>query len=331
MNNHGFDRLLGDSFLILIPVYNDWEALELLIQSLDSALTKGNIQADVLIVNDGSTLSIKEGDWAGLQFRAIRIVECLDLARNLGHQRAIAVGLAYIHDEKRADAIIIMDADGEDDPEDVPRLIETFGHQNGGKIVFAQRIKRSEGWIFRAFYSLYKGIYRTLIGSKVRFGNFSIVPGDFLPKLVVISEIWNHFAAGVVKAKIPYAEIPTKRSSRLAGRPRMSFVPLVIHGLGAISVNADVIGVRALVTALLLILISIIGILIVVAIRTFTSLAIPGWASFVTLSFLILLTQAVMMAMLFIFIILNNRSGLTFIPRRDYRHFLLSVRRLYQR
>ncbi|HEV2861480.1 MAG TPA: glycosyltransferase [Pyrinomonadaceae bacterium] len=318
--------------IILIPVYNDWESSGLLVPLVDSVLAADGLRAEVLFVDDAST---KPDDgarrWPERRFEAVTLVEVLELGRNLGHQRAIAVGLAHVHAKKRCGAIVIMDADGEDDPKDIPRLLRVFHEQGESKVVFAQRTKRSEAWTFRLFYYLYRGMYRGLTGTKVRFGNFSVIPCGLLPKLVVVSELWNHYAAGIMKARIPYVEISTTRGRRLAGRSRMNFVSLVIHGLGAISVHADVIGVRALVATLLLSLVTIVGISVVVLIRVFTDLAIPGWASSLTVLFLILLTQAVMMASLFVFIILNNRSNLGFIPRRDYEQFVLTVRPLYSR
>jgi len=329
MSNLNVKQLAGSSIIILIPVYNDWEALELLIGALDAKLAESKLEADILLIDDGSTSSHDRWRRAGGTYPAIGNIEILELSRNLGHQRAIAVGLAYVRHKRRCNAVVIMDADGEDSPEDVPRLIEMFSSQQGRRVVFARRAERSESRVFKMFYSLYKVIYFLLTGAKVRFGNFSVVPYDLLLKLVVVSEIWNHYAAGVMKARIPYVEIPTKRGKRLSGDSRMNFVSLVIHGLGAISVHSDVIGVRALAAMLSLILVSLVGILVVVILRLFTDLAIPGWASFVTLSFFVLLMQAVMMALLFIFIILSNRSNLVFIPGRDYEQFVLSVNRVY--
>ena len=137
-----------------------------------------------------------------------------------------------------------------------PRLIGAFDSQPERRVVFAQRARRSESNVFKTFYGLYKAVYFLLTGAKVRFGNFSVVPYDILPKLTVVSEIWNHYAAGIMKARIPYVEVPTKRGMRLSGHSRMNFVSLVIHGLGAVSVHSDVIGVRALVAMLALILVS---------------------------------------------------------------------------
>src|SRR5215468_3801078 len=321
--------LAGSPIIILIPVFNDWEALEPLIRALDEKLAETNLNVDILLIDDGSTNAYDRRGWVKRRYLAVGTIEILELSRNLGHQRAIAVGLAYVQHKRWCEAVVIMDADGEDSPEDVPRLIDAFVSQQESRVVFAQRARRSESKAFKIFYGLYKAVYFLLTGAKVRFGNFSVVPYDLLPKLTVVSEIWNHYAAGIMKARIPYVEVPTKRGLRLSGHSRMNFVSLVIHGLGAVSVHSDVIGVRALVAMLAIIIVSMAGILVVVILRVFTGLAIPGWASFVTLSFFVLMMQAVMMALLFIFIILSNRSNLVFIPRRDYENFVLSVERVY--
>jgi glycosyltransferase involved in cell wall biosynthesis len=325
------DRPASAPFIILIPVYNDWAALELLFDALDSALAQGNLTAEILAVDDGSTSPYKETLGDRPRFSAIQGIEILELARNLGHQRAIAVGLAYIEDNKACEAVVVMDADGEDDPKDVPNLIRAYEDEERGKVVFARRARRSESWAFKVCYSLYRAIYYMLSGSKVRVGNFSIIPYELLRRLVVVSEIWNHYAAGILKAKIPYTEVPTNRSRRLVGRSRMSFVSLVMHGLGAISVHGDVVGVRALIATVLLILFSAVAISIVVVIRATTDLAIPGWASTLTTSFFIILMQAVMVALLFSFMILGSRSSSGFLPRRDYLYFVLGPRKVYPR
>jgi glycosyltransferase involved in cell wall biosynthesis len=318
-------------FIILIPVYNDWSALEMLLGALDTALLASNLTAEILVVDDGSASTYKDEGMPEWAFKAIRSVEILELARNLGHQRAITIGLAYIEDNKRCQAVVVMDGDGEDDPKDVPRLIQAYREEDRSKVVFALRAKRSESLAFRVCYSLYRASYFMLSGSKVRFGNFSIIPYPLLRRLVVVSEIWNHYAAGVLKAKIPYKEIPTNRSRRLLGRSRMSFVSLVMHGLGAISVHGDVAGVRALIATVLLIAVSLIAISIVVVIRATTDLAIPGWASTLTASFFIILMQAVMVALLFAFMVLNSRSSSGFLPRRDYVYFVSSTRKIFPR
>src|SRR5204862_1949020 len=121
---------------------------------------------------------------------------------------------------------------------------------------------------------------------------FSIVPASQLQRLVVVSELWNHYAAAVFKARIPRSSIPTQRGERLSGKSRMNFVALVVHGLSALSVHSEIIGVRLLVVAL--VVVGLMGALLgaVVGVRLFTSLAIPGWATAAGGLLLVLLAQA---------------------------------------
>ena len=77
-----------------------------------------------------------------------------------------------------------MDADGEDNPADVPRLVAELAAQGGRTIVFAQRIRRSEGFVFTFLYQLYRLAHRVLTGIPVQVGNFSIVPCALLDRLV---------------------------------------------------------------------------------------------------------------------------------------------------
>src|SRR5438128_11405811 len=112
-----------DRLLILIPNYNDWRSLELHVRNLDRTLLAHQIEADLLIVDDGSTIP-PGGTFGNETYQLLGRVEVLKLRRNLGHQRAIAIGLAYVETHIPAPAVVVMDADGEDDPADVPRLIQ---------------------------------------------------------------------------------------------------------------------------------------------------------------------------------------------------------------
>ena len=315
------------SIVILIPIFNDWESLALLLPRLDDALAARGLEADVLVVDDGSTAE-PDRDATARPFGALRRIDVLRLRRNLGHQRAIAVGLAYVEDQLQAEAVVVMDGDGEDDPADVPRLLEHLQADRQGRIVFADRTRRSESLVFRVFYSWYKFLHHLLTGQKVRVGNFSAIPRRRLTSLVVVSELWNHYAAGVIRSRQPYCSIPTHRSQRLRGRSTMNFVSLVTHGLSAISVYSDVVGVRLLVMSVLLAGLSFAGMVVAFLVRLMTDRAIPGWTTSTVGLLLILLAQAVMAAFLFSFMILGARHGSPFLPRRDYFFYVGSVRTL---
>ena len=104
---------------------------------------------------------------------------------------------------------------------------------------------------FAVFYHLYRHLHRALTGVRVRVGNFSILPFAYLSTLVAMSELWNHYAAAVFRSKLAFRMIPIPRGTRIAGSSKMNFVALVSHGLSAISVFGDIVGVRLLIASLL--------------------------------------------------------------------------------
>src|SRR5579864_4228150 len=120
----------GESLLILIPSFNDWAALRLLLPGIDRAMTRSKWSASLLIVDDASTDPIPD-DWPGDNFDALESVTVLHLRCNLGHQRAIALGLYHAHEFTDAAAVLVMDGDGEDRAEDLPKLLEEF--ERGGR------------------------------------------------------------------------------------------------------------------------------------------------------------------------------------------------------
>jgi polyisoprenyl-phosphate glycosyltransferase len=307
--------------LVLVPVYNDWAALARLLAALDAVLAEEDRQADVLVVDDGSTTEPDLLCDAG-PFTALGRVDVLVLRRNLGHQRAIAMGLAYIEDNLDSGPVVVMDGDGEDDPADVPRLLERLEQSGGRQIVFAERTRRSESIAFKIFYFLFKALHWVLTGKRVRVGNFSAIPRRRLSSLVVVSELWNHYAAAVFRSRQPSCTVPTTRAKRYCGRSTMNFVALVTHGLSAISVQADVAGVRLLMMSVVLAVLTAGAIVAAVVIRLATNLAIPGWASYTVGILLVLLFQAILAMFVFSFVILGARHGSTFLPRRDYSYFI---------
>jgi polyisoprenyl-phosphate glycosyltransferase len=305
--------------VILTPVYNDWEVLRLLLAQLDAVLSSAGETADVVAVNDGSQ---QAPTLNGLSLAGVRSLSVLHLRRNLGHQRAIALGLAYVEAKLPCAAVVVMDADGEDCPQDVLRLLNESRKQPGDKIVFALRERRSEGVLFRAFYTIYRWVFKGLTGQTIRVGNFSLVPRSLLRRLVAVSEIWNHYASAVQRARVPCVYVPTDRGKRLAGNSTMSFVSLVTHGMSAISVHAETIGSRMLVLALLFGTGILFAMGVVVAVRFLTDLAIPGWATFAFGLLSLMLLQTVFIALFFAGTVLHGRNAYTFLPSRDYEHFV---------
>lgn len=317
----------GGDLVVVIPIFEDWASASVLLGRLADEVSGVGVDARFLLVDDGSNVPLPAGFGAGRPDVLAR-THVLELRRNLGHQRAIAVALAWVEAHCRQPMIVVMDGDGEDDPADVPRLVAKFREAGGTKVVFAERKRRSESLAFVVFYHLYRAIHFLLTGYGVRVGNFSILPRQALEKLVVVGELWNHYAASVFRTRLPWTSIPVTRATRIAGGSTMNFVGLVVHGLSAISVYADIVGVRVLAATGVLVVATIAALSTVVAVRLFTDLAIPGWATVATGLLLIALSQTVTISLIFILMMLGSRQSSTFLPIRDYVHYVAGVRRL---
>lgn len=300
--------------IILIPFYNDSVSLTKVLTDLTLILKQSDTSSySLLIVDDGSTELITINNFP---FPS----QILHLQRNIGHQKAIAIGLAYIKQNLQCNKVLIMDADGEDRPEDAALLLNE-SEKAPDNIIFAYRKSRQEKAGFRFFYSLYKIMFRLLTGKKIAFGNFMVIPKIQLDKIVYYSEIWSHIAGGILKAKLPYISIMTHRGKRHADKSKMNFYSLLIHGLGAIAVFIEVIASRLLILSLLLIGISLLAILVLVGIKTFTNQAIPGWTSTVVSAMLIVLLQSFLLSLFTIFLFLSSQSQRKFIPAHHYKDY----------
>jgi len=307
--------------IMLMPLRDDWPSAAELVRRIDKAISPDSCTIEILLVDDSSVQRCNPNDFQ-FGYSVVRAIRTLRLRRNLGHQRSIAIGLAHIQQSTSCDAVVVMDADGEDTPEGVAQILRAYSDAPAAEAIFAERSRRSESVVFRCFYHLYKILHRSLTGISVRVGNFSILPFPYLNTLVVMSELWNHYAAAVFRSKLPFTMIPIPRGTRIAGNSRMNFVALVSHGLSAMSVFGDIIGVRVLIGSLIGSLLAGLGIVLVVMIRLFTDRAIPGWATYATGTLVIIAMQLITIATSFTFFVLSNRTNLGFIPLRDYSLFV---------
>ena len=315
------------NLIFCIPVYNDWEAVAVLIEKLDHEMAMLDGNASIIIVDDGSTETVSlELSKAPSNIKKIEIIH---LRRNLGHQRAIAMALSYIYTNYECQAVVIMDGDGEDDPKDVKTLIDHCCKREFRKIIFAKRSKRREGKIFKLGYISYKIVHHLLTGIKVEVGNFSIIPYQLLKRLMGVSEIWNHYAASVFRAKLPLEMVPIPRGKRIAGKSKMNLISLMVHGMSAVSVFGETVAVRLLCFIGLLISLTIAGLAGTVLIKFFTDLAIPGWATNLTGILGIVLLNLLLLATFSVILMLNSRDRLSFLPLRDWQYFVENNRTVH--
>jgi glycosyltransferase involved in cell wall biosynthesis len=301
---------------ILIPVFNDWEACNLLIKKIEPELDTIAETIHIVLVNDGST------DPCILDYSDKIYIRIIHLMRNVGHQKAIAIGLSFLAEENINSSVIVMDCDGEDNPKDIQLLMRA---STSDRIIFARRMKRSEGILFRLFYFIYKTIFKLLTGTIISFGNFSLIPPSQLRRLTFTSEIWNNYPGGIIRSRIPYDVVSTQRGRRLAGHSKMNFVNLVTHGMSAIAVFIDTTAVRIMLFSFAMIIICLIGIVAVFSLKFIFQMATPGWASNLISAFFIIVLQAFFISLFMVFTVLSYRTNKHFIPALDFKPFIEKI------
>lgn len=315
--------------LLILPVRDDWESCAQLLTQVGTVFAERPEELHVLVVDDGSTEA--PPDWSSVDRRAIASMRLLVLRRNLGHQRAIAVGLCHADAKLDFDSILLMDADGEDAPEDAVLLLDRAYELNGESIVFAARTKRSERLSFRIGYFVYRTLHKLLTGENTNVGNFSVVPRARVGALVTNPHLWSHYAASVLASTTPHTSIPTARRKRLDGISKMNSVSLVTHGLAAIAVFGETVGTR-----FFLFSIGVAGavVLAVVTLLAYGYLGAEGSASWLGT----VIVQVVSVGLMFFFLsvvfsllVLNSRSRLDFLPARDYRYFVAGEELVFER
>jgi len=304
---------------IIIPILDDWDCAFVLCRMLDQTFDSfTEYSVSLIFVDDGSRIRPQLSEF---EVSAIKEVEILCLLGNVGHQRAIALGLSYVQFTRPCDIVVVMDGDGEDKPEDVPKLLKALEDNDSEFAVFAERQARLESVSFKAGYILYKILHRILTGLPIRFGNFSALRFSVLPRLTMMPELWVHYAATALLSRIPFIALPLDRGKRLGGDSKMRIETLVYHGLSAISIYPTL-NVRILVGSFAISLLLIAVAVISIAIRFTTTLAIPGWTTTVLGLSATLLCLVTFTSFLFIFLNLRIRNSAVAMPFQVYQAYI---------
>jgi hypothetical protein len=310
-----------DAIVVVTPMYNDWDSARIFLTELNAVASEISFPISVVIVNDGSVDSGGfDADFLE-QLKALESVDMIELVANVGHARAIAIGLSYVATEKRGKAAAVIDCDGEDRPADLAHLVSAFSRDETTVFV-ADRAQRHETLSFRLLYRCYRGLFRLLTGRTMSFGNFSLIPWPVLTRIVYLPELWNHLAGSLMRSKFNLVKLPLARGRRYAGRSQMSVVSLIQHGLGSIAVDLNRVLVRTLVGLGVIILALVTAMSTVVFIRLVTGLAIPGWASTVFGLLTVLLVQLIVFSLLLLFVSLKNDTMTFTLPVRHYREYI---------
>jgi len=228
-------------YVILIPIYNDRESLKLLIENINSEIKDLNHEISIVVINDASSQQIVD---TYPNIENINSIEIVNMKENKGHARCIASGLKYIFEKKEFDFVIPMDGDGEDRPEEIKNFIE-LSKQSEEKSLVGERVKRSEGLIFRTCYQFHKFLTLAFTGKSIKFGNFTCLSKSTVKKMLDEKSTWNSFSGSLKKIEKDLISMPSIRGKRYFGPSQMSFFNLLKHSLAIISVFRKTVLIRS--------------------------------------------------------------------------------------
>lgn len=274
-------QLPPPTLAIVIPCYNEEEALPLSIPALKSLLdeltAKGEIKADSYIMcsNDGSS----DGTWQLIEEMHLedKRVRGISLAHNRGHQYALLAGLMAVKD--RCDACVSIDADLQDDPRAIVEMVRDY--RLGKEIVYGVRASRKTDTFFkrstaRGFYSFQKAMGLETVYDHA---DYRLMSNRALQLLSEYGEA-NMFLRGIIpQIGLDTAVVSYDRNHRVAGEskyPLSKMLALSIDGITSFSAKPMqwifMVGLISFVLTL--------AVTIYVLISYFYSTHInPGWAS----------------------------------------------------
>ena len=228
---------------ILIPNYNDWQSVFKLLENIDLVIAGLEEEVSVIIVNDASTEQRPE---ISLNLNNLKSIQVINMKENRGHARCNAAGLKYINEREDVDYVIPMDGDGEDRPEEIRQLIEK-AKEYPDTVITANRIKRSEGLLFKFCYLIHKYLTFVFTGQSIKFGNYTCLTKSAVDKMSKEAATWSSFSGSLSKLVKDRRSVPSIRGPRYFGPSKMSFISLAKHSLSIVAVYKLTVLIRSII------------------------------------------------------------------------------------
>jgi polyisoprenyl-phosphate glycosyltransferase len=261
---------------IVLPVFNEEAILKSLHQKLSEVISKRSERFEMIFVNDGSVdkslavlLDIRKRD---------NRVCILDFSRNFGHQNSLNAGLR----ETKGDAVILMDADLEDSPEDILKFLEKW--DVGYEVVYAIRKKRNVPWLKSVLFKLFHKINNTLSTIDIEAaGIFSLMDRTVVNAILNINES-NLYLPGLRNwVGFKQIGIAVDRGVRYDASPRVSILRLYKLAFDSFTGFSGNLLSLPIIFGLLFFAISIMALIMIVILKFFYGIGPWGWASLVSI------------------------------------------------
>ncbi|MBQ1447144.1 MAG: glycosyltransferase family 2 protein [Solobacterium sp.] len=213
---------------IVVPCYNEEQAVELFYPELVKVLDTMDVDREIIFVNDGSTDRTLEKILA-LRDAHPGEVRCIDFSRNFGKESAMLAGLRMA----KGDYVTVMDSDLQDPPANLPVMLKMI-RENGDDVVGTRRVTRAgepkiRSWFARQFYRLINHFTEVEIVDGAR--DFRVMKRYVVDSVLSLEE-YNRFSKGMfawVGYQVEYLEY--ENVERVAGETKWSFFKLVRYAL----------------------------------------------------------------------------------------------------
>jgi dolichol-phosphate mannosyltransferase len=189
---------MGTRVSVLMPAYNEAENLVELVPQVAAVLDRAGESYEIVVVDDGST----DGTRSAMQPLRSANVRYIRLRRNAGKSAALSLGLEHV----RGEYVVLMDADGQDDPEELPRLLQHL-EAEGLDCVTGRRAVRNDRFIKRTTSKVYNGVTAKVTGVPGKDFNSGLkamtrelaesleMYGE-LHRYIPVLAVWNGFRVG---------------------------------------------------------------------------------------------------------------------------------------
>ncbi|HEY2630964.1 MAG TPA: glycosyltransferase family 2 protein [Solirubrobacteraceae bacterium] len=213
---------------VVAPVYNEEELIEAFVKRACAAVA--DYTFELVLVNDGSADRTPELlDRLAAADPRVRVVH---LSRNFGHQAALTAGLEHA----RGDVVAMIDADLQDPPELIPRMVEQW--EGGSDVVYAVRKQREGETAFKLataswFYKLFDKLAQ--VDLEPNSGDFRLLDRRALDALLSMTERSRFLRGMTVWVGFTQTAVPYERDARSAGETKYTVRKMVRFSLDAIA------------------------------------------------------------------------------------------------
>jgi len=217
---------------VVIPVYNEAESLESLYRALTKALGKIKKGYEIIFVDDGST----DGSFEILEklHKKDNTIQVISLRRNFGQSAAFSAGFDFAS----GDIIVTLDADLQNDPEDIHKLIDKI--EDGYEMVIGWRINRKDNVLTRTIPSrIASSILSYIVGTRLHDYGCSLKAYrcDVIKNIKLYGEMHRFIPALASWMGIRMCEIPVNHEPRKMGKSKYGLMRIVKVALDLISVK----------------------------------------------------------------------------------------------